>query len=163
MHKNLVFSIIILFVLGFTTAYLVWRPTAPAVTFTNLEGTTLSLSDWRGKPALVTFWASDCATCLKEIPALKSLHMRYAPKGLHLIAVAMAYDMPSHVLSLSKMLELPYDVALDPLGEHAQAFYHVQWTPTTFLIGPDGHILQRWVGAFDPLALAEQIEFLLEH
>lgn len=147
--------------LGAFWAYAAWHPAAPDATFTTLAGARIAVADWRGHPALVTFWASDCATCLKEIPTLKDLYRRYAPRGLHMVAVAMSYDMPSHVVGLAKDWQLPYAVALDPLGENARAFGGVQWTPTTLLIGPDGRIQQRSVGDFDPQALAEHIESLL--
>lgn len=150
-------------VLGGIVLSLAWPPSAPKAAVTTIEGVRLTANDWRGRPALVTFWASDCATCLREIPALKSLQQRYASRGLQILAIAMTYDMPSRVVSLSRSLALPYPVALDPLGEQAAAFGQVRWTPTTFLLGRNGRILQRGVGAFEPDALAEQIEFLLEH
>ncbi|TAN50579.1 MAG: TlpA family protein disulfide reductase [Methylococcaceae bacterium] len=119
------------------------------------------MADWRGKPVLITFWASDCPACIKEIPQLINLYRRYAPRGLHMVAVAMAYDMPSHVVSLAKSMALPYPVALDPLGENARAFGDVALTPTTLLFGPDGRLHQRIVGDFDPAILAQHIESLL--
>lgn len=141
--------------------YRFWRPPAPNAVFTTLNGDKLAVADWRGQPALVTFWASDCPTCLKEIPPLKNLYQRYAPRGLHMVAVAMAYDLPSRVVSLATSMALPYPVALDPLGDHARAFGDIAWTPTTLLFGPDGRLLWRIVGDFDPAILAQRIEPLL--
>jgi peroxiredoxin len=138
-----------------------FHPQAPEVEFRSLTGKRLALADWRGEPVLATFWASDCRTCLKEIPALIELHRRYAPRGLRLVAIAMAYDMPSHVVSLAQKLALPYEVALDPLGETARAFGGIEATPTTWLIGPDGRIRRHIVGDFNPAELAESIESLL--
>ena len=43
---------------------------APDVTFTTITGKKIALKELRGKPVIVTFWATDCPACLKEIPAL---------------------------------------------------------------------------------------------
>ena len=133
---------------------------APPASFATITGAKPSLADWRGQPVLVTFWATDCPTCLKEIPALKDLHGRYAPRGLHMVAVAMSYDLPSRVVSLARAWALPYAVALDLKGENARAF-DVSLTPTTFILDAKSRIRQRIVGDFDPAALGALIETLL--
>jgi len=97
----------------------------------------------------VTFWATNCASCIKEIPQLIELYQRYHSKGLEIIAVAMSYDPPNHVLETSKALQLPYPVALDMQSENAHAFGDVSLTPTTFLIAPDGTIALQKTGLLD--------------
>jgi peroxiredoxin len=122
---------------------------APAVTFTTITGKQIALREWRGKPAIVTFWATDCPSCMLEIPHLIDLYRRFHSQGLEIMAVAMAYDPPHHVVALTQERQLPYDVALDLNSAHALAFGNVQFTPTTFLIGPEGKIAEKSVGVFD--------------
>jgi len=55
-------------------------------------------------------------------------------QGLEIIAVAMYYDPPNHVITLAEDLQLPYHVALDLKAEHAHTFGDVQLIPSTFLI-----------------------------
>ncbi|MDD4915214.1 MAG: TlpA disulfide reductase family protein [Methylococcales bacterium] len=133
---------------------------APNAVFKTIRGDSISLADLKGKPVLVTFWATDCPSCLAEIPDLISLYRQYADKGLTIIAVAMSYDPPNRVLSISETRQLPYPVALDPGAEHAVAFGNVQFTPTTFLIDRRGGVIMQKTGRFDAAALQAQLETL---
>ncbi|CAA9889342.1 Peroxiredoxin [Candidatus Methylobacter favarea] len=134
----------------------------PRVTFTTITGKKISLNDLRGKPVIVTFWATDCPGCIREIPHLIDLYSRYHALGLEIIAVAMYYDPPSHVVAMSRDQQLPYDVALDLKSEHARAFGDVRLTPTTFLIASDGSIALQKIGAFEPADMKTRIEKLLK-
>jgi peroxiredoxin len=133
---------------------------APDVTFTTITGKKITLKDLRGKPVIVTFWATDCPGCIKEIPHLIDLYAHYHKQGLEIIAVAMYYDPPNHVVTMTEDLKLPYHVALDLQAEHAHAFGDVQLIPSTFLISPDGLIDLKKTGAFDPIELKNRIETL---
>jgi thiol-disulfide isomerase/thioredoxin len=132
-------------------------PIAPETTFSTITGKKIALSKLRGKPVIVTFWATDCASCIKEIPQLISLYQQYHEQGLEIIAVAMAYDPPNHVLELSHAQQLPYDIALDLQSENAHAFGDVSLTPTTFLIAPDGAIALQKTGLFDLIDMKKQL------
>ena len=122
---------------------------APDVVFKTLNGETIALAELKGKPVLVTFWATDCQACLEEIPYLISLHRQYNQQGLTIIAVAMYYDPPNHVQEMATAKQLPYAVALDPAAELAKAFGNVQFTPTTFLIDKNGMTVMHKIGGFD--------------
>ncbi|WP_336885056.1 peroxiredoxin family protein [Methylomicrobium sp. RS1] len=135
--------------------------TAPDVVFTTITGKQIASHAWRGKPAIVTFWATDCPSCMLEIPHLIDLYRRFHPQGLEIVAVAMAYDPPSHVVAMTRDRQLPYDVALDLNSAHALAFGNVQFTPTTFLISPEGRIAEKSVGVFDYSAWQSRIAAML--
>lgn len=122
---------------------------APNVVFKTLHGDSIALADLKGKPVLVTFWATDCENCLKEIPDLIKLHQQ----GLTIIAVNMYYDPPDHVLEVSTAKELPYAVAIDPYADQAEAFGNVQFTPTTFLFDATGKVLMQKIGRFELAAV----------
>ncbi|MFA6162961.1 MAG: TlpA disulfide reductase family protein [Methylobacter sp.] len=135
---------------------------APDVTFTTITGKKIALKDLRGKPVLVTFWATDCPSCVKEIPHLIDLYTLYHARGLEMIAVTMYYDPPNHVVEMSRARQLPYDVALDLKSELARAFGDVMLTPNTFLIAPDGSVALRKTGIFDLAEMKTRIESLLK-
>ncbi|MGJ0485859.1 MAG: TlpA disulfide reductase family protein [Methylomicrobium sp.] len=131
------------------------------IAFTTITGKKIALQEWRGKPIIVTFWATDCPSCMLEIPHLIDLYREFHPQGLEMIAVAMAYDPPNHVVEMTRAKQLPYHVALDLNSAHALAFGDVQFTPTTFLISPVGKIAEKSVGVFDYLSWRNRIAAML--
>jgi len=162
--KNLLLSLLLLAIIsaGLWLGFSKTVTPAPDAIFSTLTGKKIALHDLRGKPVLVTFWATDCPGCIKEIPHLIELYRQYHEQGLEIIAVAMHYDPPSHVVAMTKEQALPYDVALDIQAEHAQAFGDVRLTPTTFLISPDGSIALQKIGVFDLADMKTRIETLLK-
>ena len=136
--------------------------TAPDITFRMIDGRQIAMKDLRGHPVLVTFWATSCAVCLKEMPHLISLYNELSGKGFEIVGVAMAYDPPNQVLELTRLRHVPYAIALDIDGAIEHAFDDVTLTPTSFLISPDGKIITHTVGAMDMEKLRVQISDLLQ-
>jgi peroxiredoxin len=134
---------------------------APASKFVLLDGTTTTTADLKGKVTLVNFWATTCATCVKEMPSLVSTHQKYRDKGYETIAVAMSYDQPAWVVNYAQSRQLPFKVALDNTGELAKNWGDVKLTPTTYLVDKQGRIVKRFVGEPDFAALHQLIEELL--
>ncbi len=137
-------------------------PPAPDVALRIVDGRTLNLTRLRGRPVLVTFWATSCATCVEEIPRLKQLYSQLAPQGLEIVAVAMAYDPPDRVLSLRRRLQIPWPVALDVDGAASRAFGDVPATPAVFLIDPAGRIVEQRLGRLDMARLAQTLQTMLQ-
>ena len=135
---------------------------APQVTFTSITGKRIELAKLQGNPVIVTFWATDCPGCIREIPHLIELYNQFHPQGLEIISVAMYYDPPNHVVEMTKAKQIPYNVALDLKAEHAYAFGQVQLTPTTFLISPAGIIIKQKTGEFDITNMKHQLENLFK-
>lgn len=147
-----------------SAAWIAFNPAsmaAPDITFMSITGEKIKLKDWQGKPVIVTFWATDCPGCIKEIPHLIELYREYHERGLEIIAVAMYYDPPNHVVEMTRAKQLPYKVALDLQAEHAKAFGDVRLTPTTFLIKPDGMIALHKIGEFDLADMKKRIDSYL--
>ncbi len=145
------------------TAYvsLSGNKSAPDVTFVNLQGTRIPLSSLRGKVVMVNFWATSCATCVKEMPQMVATYNQFKSKGLDFVAVAMSDDPPNYVLNYAQTRQLPFTVALDPQSTLAQAFGDVKMTPTTFLIDRQGKIIKRYLGEPDFAALHQLLETAL--
>lgn len=149
--KEIALGLFIILLLG-GVGYLWLTPSgmqpAPAINVTTLQGQSVSLSSLQGRPVLVTFWATTCPGCVKEMPHLVELYRELGPKGFEIVAIAMAYDPPEQVRELARQKQLPYTVALDD-GSAAHAFGDVKLTPTSFLIDPQGRIVQQKLGEMD--------------
>lgn len=135
---------------------------APDITFPLIDGRELRLEALNGQAVLITFWATTCLECRREIPDLIALYNELGPSGLEIIAVAMPYDPPNRVLETARLMNLPYPVALDIHGDAVRAFGNVEATPASFLISTDSRIVMRHTGAMDIARLRKQIlRFLL--
>lgn len=122
---------------------------APNVSFTTLDGQQISMQDLRGKVVLVKFWATDCTTCVAQMPANIKRHHKYNDSGFETIAVAMKHDKENYVVNFTKSRQLPFMVAMDTDGSLAKEFGDVKMTPTAFLIDKKGNILKRYLGNYD--------------
>ena len=131
---------------------------APEVVFTSLSGERIALSSMRGKVVMVNFWATSCATCVKEMPQMVETYDRFKARGLNFVAVAMSYDPPNYVLNYTQTRKLPFTVSLDTTDALAKSFGDVKLTPTTFLIDQKGNIIKRYVGEPDFTALHQLLD-----
>jgi peroxiredoxin len=136
-------------VAAFLVGTLTWTPGVPDVTVVSIKGESIAPAGLRGKVALVGFWATDCAVCVKEMPAMAQTYERFRARGLEFIAVAMRHDPPNRVVAYAEANRLPFKVALDPQGDLARAFGNVRFTPTLFVIDKRGSIVRRIQGEPD--------------
>jgi len=134
---------------------------APNVAYTLLDGSRSTTDQLRGKVVLVNFWATDCTTCVKEMPNIVATHEKYKARGYETLAVAMSYDPPAYVINFAETRKLPFGVAIDNTGAIAKSFGQVQLTPTSVLIDKHGQIVKRYVGEPDFVALHRLVEKLL--
>ena len=134
---------------------------APAVSYTLLDGQRSDLATLRGHVVLVNFWATDCAPCVEEMPAMVANWRRFSPQGFETLAVAVQTDPPALVSNFAQARALPFGVVIDNTGEVARRFGNVQFTPTSLLINKRGEIVKRYVGEPDFDELHKLIEKLL--
>ncbi|MBT7950690.1 MAG: TlpA family protein disulfide reductase [Gammaproteobacteria bacterium] len=135
---------------------------APDVALQFIDGRKSELYKLTTGPLLVTFWATTCETCIKKTPELKALYKKLNPRGLELVAVAMAYDPPNRILAFAEDNDIAYPIALDLDGSVAKAFDDVALTPTTFLISADMKIVTTTIGTLNMDELEKEIVNLLE-
>jgi peroxiredoxin len=133
---------------------------APALSYTLLDGRKSDLAALRGHVVLVNFWATDCAPCVEEMPALVANWRRFAPQGFETLAVSMRYDAPALVANFAQARALPFGVVIDNTGEIADRLGNVEFTPTSLLINKRGEIVKRWLGKTDFAAIAPLIDEL---
>ena len=158
--KETLVSLFALALLG-TLGYLWLAPAglkaSPDISLVTIDGEQIQLASLRGKPLLVTFWATTCPGCIKEMPHLIELYEELAPQGLEIIGIAMDYDPPNQVLAMRNARNIPYPIALDIHAEAARAFGEVRLTPTSFLIAPNGRIVYQKLGEMNMVKLRQDI------
>ncbi len=135
---------------------------APAVSYTLLDGRKGDLAALRGRVVLVNFWATDCAPCVEEMPAMVANWRHFEPQGFDTLAVSMHYNAPALVANFAEARALPFGVVIDNTGEIAKRLGGVQFTPTSLLIDKHGAIVRRWVGKTDFATVGPLIAELLQ-
>ncbi|MDQ7072696.1 MAG: TlpA disulfide reductase family protein [Gammaproteobacteria bacterium] len=125
------------------------QSTMPDIAFNDIDHQPHSLAQYKGKPILITFWATDCPGCTAEMPDLITLYNTFSGQGLTMIEVALAHDTPKQIKAMRKERNLPFIITWDKDSAIAQAFGNVRVTPTHFLIDPDGKIVMRKIGALN--------------
>ena len=114
---------------------------APEIDLPTLDGGALRLSDLRGEWVILTFWATWCAPCAVELPALQTL---YTSGAAQVIAVNMREKAES-VQVFADRFGLTFPTLLSPTDEVVLA-YSVMGLPQTFVISPGGEIVWRGFG-----------------
>ena len=134
---------------GQTGSFLVNQP-APDFELKTLEGEKLRFADFRGKQVLLSFWASWCGPCRRELPAVSKLNEEFKGKGLVVIGVNDEGKGPARQYVKEAGLTFP---TLDDSGLKAHRLYRVRSIPTTFLIDSQGKIVRFFSGAKDESTL----------
>jgi len=103
-----------------------------------LDSGTFRLSDHKGSPVMINFFASWCHPCREEIPALVAIRNEYKPKGVFFLGIAID-DTEKDVKKFIKQLGFTFPIGLDKTGKIKDAF-GVYGLPTTFFIDKKGLI-----------------------
>jgi thiol-disulfide isomerase/thioredoxin len=135
------------------------HPLAPDFTLTDIFGRKLSLSDYKGKVVMLDFWATYCGPCQIEIPGFVDLQNRYRDRGFAIIGISMDYS-PDPVPEFYKQFKMNYPVALGD-DKLAALYGGILGLPTTFMIGRDGRIYSKHVGATNLDVFEEEVDMLI--
>lgn len=103
-----------------------------------LDGQSVQLHDLRGQPVLLSFWFTDCAPCIVEIPSLNQLEKDFGTKGLKVVSIAR--DKAAAVQSFIQEKNINYSVVAD--GQSIIDDLEVKVFPTNFLLDAQGRIVQ---------------------
>ena len=135
---------------------------APDFELTSSTGETVRLSDLRGKPLIVNFWASWCEPCRYEMPAMQRVYQEYSSQELEILAVnSTSQDTLKDALDFAAQQGLTFPILLDQQGD-VSSTYRVQALPSTFFVRPDGVIQEVVVGGpMSEALLRTRVERLL--
>lgn len=134
---------------------------APEFELSALDGRTVKLSDYSGRPVLLNFWATWCAACRIETPWLVDLYGVYHAQGVEFIGIAM--DDPGQQVAIkdfAKRMSVNY-LLLFGSASVADVFGGVRLLPQTFFIGRDGTIVDSTIGVTSQADLNAAIRRLL--
>ena len=134
---------------------------APDFALRTLDGSrTVRLNELRGQVVIVNFWASWCAACREEHPALLAAWDRYSDQGVVLVGIDFQ-DRQGSAMEFMREMGGNWPVVEDPGGRTALD-YGVAGVPETFFIGRDGVIRFKQVGPSSYELLTDQIQRLLD-
>jgi peroxiredoxin len=121
---------------------------APAFTLNCLDGKPINLSDYKGKPVLITFWATWCVSCKEELPVLEKFWTGKKDQ-LALLLIAIDGERKKTVQKIVNQNKITLPVLL-LLKEKCMDQYGVRgWVPQTFLIDREGMLVGKTVGQRD--------------
>lgn len=132
---------------------------APDFQLQNLDGQSVSLSDFNGKPVLLHFWASWCEPCRYEMPYMQAIYDDWSDQGLILLTVNRA-ESPDKIAEFMQnhSLDMPVliDVELEVFSKYKLVgIPAVTGIPATFFIDSEGIIQDMVIGAFPNQAAIE--------
>lgn len=107
---------------------------APEIRGKLLDGTPVSLGEFRGQPALLQFWASWCPVCSLEQGSIHSIAQDYA-----VLSIALDDSSADEIRHWMASKGVSYRVILDPSG-HISGRFGVQGVPTSMIIDASGEI-----------------------
>ena len=115
----------------------------PDFEFVSLSGETVHLDELKGKPILVNFWATWCAPCKLEMPAIQAYADKYADKLV--VLPINADDNPAAIQKFIDELGLTMPVYVDK-GGRVENLFHILGLPTTYFIDQEGNLKIQHVG-----------------
>jgi peroxiredoxin len=118
---------------------------APDFSLQSLEGKTVRLSDYRGKPVVLNFWATWCEPCKVEMPWFVDLQKQYGPAGVQFLGVAMDDASTKEIAAFAESMKVNYPILIgkDSVGDD---YGGVQFLPETFYIDRTGKVVDKAFG-----------------
>lgn len=132
---------------------------APDFTLTTLTGATVQLSDLRGRPVLINFWASWCGPCRAEMPHLQAAYEAHSDDGLVVLGVDQL-ESPPTVARFVEEFDLTFPIPLDSDGK-VSAAYQARALPTSFFVDASGVIRDTFTGPMTAGLIESKLDLIL--
>ena len=135
---------------------------APNFALQTPDGETYTLSDLRGQPVLINFWATWCGPCRLEMPAIQAVSETRQADGFVVLAVDhTATDSVPAVVAFGEELGLTFPLLIDP-GSEVQKLYRIRAYPSSFFVDEEGVIQTAHFGPMTQGQLDGYIDGLLQ-
>lgn len=133
----------------------------PAADFSieRFDGGTFQLSDHKGKPILINFFASWCVSCREEVPVLAKVSPEYIEKGVVFVGVAIN-DTETKAREFIGKYKLTFATGLDKSGD-IRRDYQLYGMPTTLFVDKQGIINNLHLGGASEGLLRDELDKLL--
>lgn len=117
---------------------------APDFTLEDADGKKVSLSDFKGKYVILDFWASWCPDCRRECPYIVEVAENLSDRGVEVLCVSLDRNVEDWKAGIQKLNLTSFTHVTDmkEWNSPVVSLYALRWIPTTFLISPDGRILE---------------------
>ena len=125
----------------------------------DLNGKTVKLSDFKGKPVLLDFWATWCPPCRASIPGMEKLYKKYSGKGLVVLSISLDQGDWDSVKSFSTEHGITYPVLKGT--EDVASQFQVRTIPMLVIINKEGRTVKRYLGMGDDDELEKDIKSVL--
>ena len=135
---------------------------APDFMLSTLDGVDVSLSQFRGQPVLINFWASWCTPCREEMPELVRAYEAHKAEGFVILGLNLTYsDSVPDARAFASEFHVTFPVLLDKEGAMAERLYQIPGIPTSIFINRDGTIERIQVGVMNGKQIKEYIAEIL--
>ncbi len=119
------------------------RPIADA-SLPLLDGSTIRISELKGKIVVANFWAGWCPPCRTEAPALEEVYQKYQDKGVVFLGINV-WENQKEAQKFIQEYRITYPNAVDKAGKLVVDF-GVSGIPETYILSKDNYIVRRWIG-----------------
>ena len=137
-----------------------WCSSAPNFTLTDIDGNSITLTDYQGKPVLLDFFATWCQPCMNEIPILKTIKDQFLTE---LVIISISVDPTTDTVANLQSFRNSYNVTWTVVRDTKNIYdaYNVTAIPTIYIIDKDGNVRYSHVGTTDASVLVDQISPLI--
>jgi thiol-disulfide isomerase/thioredoxin len=126
---------------------------------TDLDGRKVGTSTWAGRAVVVNFWATWCAPCRREIPALSALQDAYADRVL-VLGVLDDNVTDDFARRFARTVRLSYPIVRTSF-DLERRFPPIAVLPMTFVIDPQGSLVRTYAGEIEPARVERDIQDVL--
>jgi cytochrome c-type biogenesis protein len=124
---------------------------APDFTLKDVDGNEVTMAQLKGKPILISFWATWCVPCRQELPLIRDEYLAHKAEGLSIVAIDFGNESADTVRSFWKAMNLQPAPILDPDGRASDAYgvaLNSTGIPVSVLVARDGT-----VSSYEPFPL----------
>lgn len=120
------------------------RPRVPDFELQGPDGETYRLSQWRGKPVIVNFWATWCPPCRAEMPSMQRAWEQLQDEGIQLIAINVG-EGAGEINAFLEQVPVDFPLPMDA-DMHVVQSWPMRGLPTTFVVDVDGRLAYKAQG-----------------